>query len=104
MQPPEGTRWLEIALDAAVGAGVAGVAEALGMEDLGTEVLTLTLTLTLTLALALTLTLTLTLTLALALTLTSARRCIIYAYRSKRGGASARKSSATRGTHPSASP
>ena len=90
MQPPEGTRWLEIALDAAVGAGVAGVAEALGMEDLGTEVLTLTLTLTLTLA--------------LALTLTSARRCIIYAYRSKRGGASARKSSATRGTHPSASP
>ena len=90
MQPPEGTRWLEIALDAAVGAGVAGVAEALGMEDLGTEVLTLTLTLTLTLA--------------LALTLTSARRCIIYAYRSKRGGASARKSSATRGTHTSASP
>ena len=28
-----------MALDAAVGAGVAGVAEALGMEDLGTDVL-----------------------------------------------------------------
>ena len=38
-QPPEGTRWLEMALDAAVGAGVAGVAEALGMEDLGAELL-----------------------------------------------------------------
>lgn len=36
--PPEGSRWLEMPAAAAVGAGVAGVAMALGMEDLGPEV------------------------------------------------------------------
>ena len=31
-QPPEGTRWLEIGLGAAVGARVAGVTDALGKK------------------------------------------------------------------------
>ena len=38
-QPPEGTRWLEIGLGAAVGARVAGVTDALGMAGLGVELL-----------------------------------------------------------------